>query len=281
MPTSVRLDHVTVVLNKPRFSENIGSAARAVCNMGLKRLIVVAPENYDIERIRTLATHAAGDIVDNIVVEENLQHALKNFNWVVGTTARRGGERQAVLSPSHMAEQMVAISQNNQVALLFGPEDRGLTNPELRLCHQLVTIPTAAFSSLNLAQAVMVLGYELHKTVLVQAPLKSPRIATRHELDGMYDQIKEILVRINYIQPQNPDYWMNKLRHFFSRMHLRAGEVSIVRGICRQIAWYAGKCYQDGRQGSGSPVFSGKSPLNEIDIVAEQDSDGADSSQNS
>jgi tRNA/rRNA methyltransferase len=280
MPTSVRLDHVTIILHKPRFPENIGSVARAVCNMGLKRLIVVAPENYDIERIRTLATHTAGDVVDNIVLENDLKAALKHFNWVVGTTARRGGERQTVISPSHMAEQIVAISQNNQVGLLFGPEDRGLTNAELRLCHQLVTIPTADFSSLNLAQAVMVLSYELHKTVLVHSTPKSPRIASRHELDGMYDQIKEILVRINYIQPQNPDYWMNKLRHFFSRMHLRAGEVSIVRGICRQIAWYAGKCYKDGREGSGSPVFSGQTPLNEMDDLSDLDADGVKSTRN-
>jgi tRNA/rRNA methyltransferase len=257
MATRVTLNHVAVVLHKPRFPENIGSVARALCNMGIDRLIVVSPENYDLERVRTLATHAAGEIVDNIVLSDDLEIALKSFNWVVGTTARRGGERQVVLAPPQMAEQLVAISQNNQVALLFGPEDRGLTNSELRLCHQLVTIPTADFSSLNLAQAVMVMCYELYKTVLDRSIPKSPRIATRHELDGMYDQIKEILVRISYIQPQNPDYWMNKLRHFFTRLHLRAGEVSIIRGICRQIAWYAGKCYQDGRQGADPPVFKG------------------------
>ena len=241
MPTGVRLDHITVVLNKPRFPENIGSAARAACNMGVTRLVVVAPENYDPERIRALATHAAGEVVDNILLHEDLQTALAPFHWVVGTTARRGGERQVVMSPSIMAEQMVAVSQNNQAAILFGPEDRGLTNAEIRLCHQLVTIPTADFSSLNLAQAVMVLCYELHQTILPRAVPKSPRIATRHELDGMYDQIKDILVRINYIQPENPDYWMNKLKRFFSRLQLRAGEVSIIRGICRQIDWYAGK----------------------------------------
>jgi len=258
MPLGVRLDQVTVVLHKPRFPENIGSAARAACNMGVGRLMVVAPEIYDEQRVRTLATHAANEMVDNITLADNLHSALAPFQWVVGTTARRGGERQVVVTPPQMAEQLVAISQENQVALLFGPEDRGLTNAEIRLCHQLVTIPTAQFSSLNLAQAVMVICYELHKTTLPVSVPPSPRIASRHELDGMYDQVKEVLVRINYIQPQNPDYWMNKLRRFFSRMQLRAGDVSIMRGICRQIAWYAGKCYQDGRQSADPPDFRDK-----------------------
>ncbi|MBW2564903.1 MAG: RNA methyltransferase, partial [Deltaproteobacteria bacterium] len=73
-----------------------------------------------------------------------------------------------------------------------------------------------------------------------------PRLANRHELDGMYDQLKDILVKISYINHENPDYWMNKLRYFFTRMQLRAREVSIIRGICRQINWYGKKRYEDG-----------------------------------
>jgi tRNA/rRNA methyltransferase len=172
---------------------------------------------------------------------------------VVGTTARLGGERQRVTSPAQIARHLVPISQENRIALLFGPEDRGLTNEELRLCHALVNIPTAQFSSLNLAQAVMVLSYELFKSSLPEPKVATPRLATRIELDGMYRQIRDILVRINYIQPQNPDYWMNKIRLFFSRLQLRGGEVSIIRGICRQIHWYAGKCHQDGVQGRPAP----------------------------
>jgi tRNA/rRNA methyltransferase len=246
MPIGVRLDHITIVLNKPRFPENIGSAARAACNMGIPRLMVVAPENDDAERIRALATHAAGTVVDNIERHEDLQIALAPFHWVVGTTARRGGERQVVATPSVMAEQLVAISQNNRIALLFGPEDRGLTNEEIRLCHQLVTIPTADFSSLNLAQAVMVMLYELFQASLAEAPEFIPRMASRHELDGMYEQVRDILLRISYINPENPDYWMHRIRQFFTRLGLRAKEVSIIRGICRQIDWYSEKRYRDG-----------------------------------
>ncbi len=247
------LDNVAVVLNRPRFAENIGSAARAACNMGIRRLVVVAPENDDLERMLTLATHVAAPLIHTRQCFDDLPAALAPFHWVVGTTARLGGERQAVCSPAQMAEKIAGLGRDNQVALVFGPEDRGLTNEELRLCHQLVTIPTARFSSLNLAQAVVVICYELFKAGLPASSPAPPRLASRIELDGMYDQLKELLVRINYIQPENPDYWMNKLRRLLTRVQLRAGEVSVVRGICRQVDWYAGKCYRDGAAGNAPP----------------------------
>ena len=76
-------------------------------------------------------------------------------------------------------------------------------------------------------------------------------LATRHELDGMYGQLKDILVRINYLNPENPEYWMNRVRQFFTRVHLRAREVSIIRGVCRQMDWYAQKRYTDGLKEKG------------------------------
>ncbi|MCP4747161.1 MAG: RNA methyltransferase [Desulfobacteraceae bacterium] len=252
----VRLENVTIVLNRPRFPENIGAAARAACNMGLKHLSVVAPENCDLTRVLTLATHAAAHVVEQMSYFDDLQTALEPYQHVVGATARLGGQRQKILSPEQMARDLVPISEKNLIAIVFGPEDTGLTNEELRLCHQLVTISTHDFSSLNLAQAVMVLCYEIFKAGLDQNKRPTPRLATRHELDGMYGQVKDILLKINYIQPENPDYWMNKLRHFFSRLQLQAGEVSIIRGICRQINWYARKCYQDGIDKNGPPPLS-------------------------
>ncbi len=253
MGQTADLNNITIVLNKPRYPENIGAAARVACNMGITKLAVVNPENYDVEKVMRLATHAAAHVAENISRFDDLQIALAPFQYVVGTTARLGGERRSVITPGPMAQELVSLTQENQVALLFGPEDRGLTNEELRLCHQLVNIPTSQFSSLNLAQAVMVLCYEIFKATLPEPKPFQPRLASRHELDGMYHQVKDILVRINYIQPDNPDYWMNKLRHFFSRMQLRAAEVSIIRGICRQINWYAGKCHADGVKGAPAP----------------------------
>ena len=253
MPQAGDLSRFSVVLKQPRYPENIGSAARAMCNMGMSRLIVVDPLNCDLTRVLRLATHVAFDVVENMTVHQSLKAALEPFNYVVGTTARLGGERQVVKSPSRMAHDLVALGPENRVALVFGPEDRGLTNEDLRLCHELINIPTADFASLNLAQAVMVVCYEIFQAGLPQGARFSPRLATRHELDGMYAQVRDILVRSNYVNPENPDYWMNKLRHFFTRMQLRAKEVSIIRGICRQMDWYAGKCYRDGLEKKGAP----------------------------
>lgn len=246
MPETTKLDHVTIILNKPRFSGNIGASARAVKNMGLGRLVVVQPLRYDQEKINRMATHAAADIVNNIKIYETLKEALASYSYVVGTTARLGGERTVVHSPSKMAEKLVSISKENRIAVIFGPEDRGLTNDEIRLCHELVNVPTADFSSLNLAQAVMILCYEMFTATKEAKREYVPRLANRYELDGMYEQLKDILVRIDYIKPDNPDYWLRNIRQFFSRIGLRAKEVGIIRGLCRQINWYGHKCYQDG-----------------------------------
>ena len=246
MPDKVNLSNISIVLNKPRHPENIGAAARCMCNMGLSQLIVVNPKNYILKKVLKLATHVAADIVEHVKFYEDLKEALLEYNYVVGTTARLGGERQVVNSPSKLAEKLIPVSRKNRIAIVFGPEDKGLSNEDIRLCHVLVNIPTAEFSSLNLAQAVMIICFEIFTVGRKENEKYAPRLANRHELDGMYDQLKDILVKISYINHENPDYWMNKLRHFFTRMQLRAREVSIIRGICRQTDWYGKKRYEDG-----------------------------------
>ena len=232
------LDQVTIILHRPRFPENIGAAVRAACNMGISRFVLVSPEDCDLTRILKMATHAAADLVENMEVHSDLSTALQPYQYIVGTTARTGGQRQELKTPREIAEKLVPICANNQVALLFGPEDRGLTNTQLRYCHALVTIPTSGFSSLNLAQAVMILCYELMLAGDKPTDHFVPRLATRRELDGMYEHVKDTFIKINFINPDNPDYWMQSIRRFFSRIGLRARDVKIIRGICRQIDWY-------------------------------------------
>jgi tRNA/rRNA methyltransferase len=127
---------------------------------------------------------------------------------------------------------------------VFGPENWGLTNAELRLCHALVTIPTAKFASLNVAQAVMILCYEIFLASREDTPDFTPRLATRQELEAMYRQLKETFVNIDFINTENPDYWMGHVRRFFSRVDMRARDVRMVRGICRQIEWYGSRTSQ-------------------------------------
>jgi len=248
MAVTVSLANIAIVLVQPNISENIGAAARAMCNMGLRRLIVVDPPRCDLTRVCKMATQAALDVVEEMEVFTGLDEALRGFSYVVGTTARMGGQRQVIGSPARLAEMLVPISAENQVAILFGPEDRGLTNEDLRFCHSTATIPTADFSSLNLAQAVMVVCYELFRCSLETPQEFTPRLANRFELDAMYAQLKDVLMRICFINPANPDYFMNNLRHFGTRMQLRAKEVQIIRGICRQIDWYGKHCFEQGKK---------------------------------
>ena len=248
MALSVNLDNIHIVLQKPRFPENIGSVARAMRNMGLRHLSVVAPENFDLSRALKLATHVAADVIEGCRTYDDLKDALASCQYVVGTTARLGKHRQVIQTPERLADRLIPISRENHVAILFGPEDKGLSNEDTRLCHSLVNIPTADFSSLNLAQAVMIVSYALFTSRLDQPAPFTPRLANRHELDGMYEQLKEILVRISYINPENPDHFISGLRRFFTRLQLRAGDVSMIRGIIRQVNWYAEKRYQEGRK---------------------------------
>jgi tRNA/rRNA methyltransferase len=246
MPDRINLTNISIVLHRPRAPENIGAAARAMRNMGIDQLVVVNPHNCDLTRVCKMATHAALGVVENMMVFDTLEEALGGYGFVAGTTARLGGERKVITSPPILAEKLFAISEQNQIAILFGPEDRGLTNEDIRLCHTLVNIPTAEFSSLNLAQAIMIVCYELFRYTTKKPHEFVPRLANRHELDAMYAQLKEIMIQISFINPDNPDYFLNNFRYFFSRLPLRAKEVQIIRGICRQIKWYGEKRYQDG-----------------------------------
>ncbi len=249
MENRIQLDNITIVLHHPRFPENIGSVARCMRNMGISRLHVVSTEEINIERALTLATHAASEPIHAMKRFDDLKSAVADAGYVIGTTARLGKSRQRIKTPAKMAETLVPVSRENRIAIIFGPEDRGLTNDELRNCHELVTIRTAAFSSINLAQAVMIVCYELFNAATDANAVFLPKLALRPDLDAMYEQLKNMLVRISFIQPDNPEYWMDRFRRFFSRLPLQAVEVSIIRGICRQMDWYARKCYEDGKQG--------------------------------
>ena len=234
----IDLNHIAIVLHRPHFPENIGAAARAAKNMGIRQLVVVEPWDCDLTRVLKMATHTAEDVVAAMEVHDDLREALAPYHHVVGTTARTGSHRQTISSPRRLAQELIPISQQNRIAILFGPEDRGLSNRERRYCQSLVTIPTAEFSSINLAQAVMILAYELFQATLDEPRPFVPRLANTNEMEAMYDHLEETLAKISFINPENPDYWMMSVRRFLGRIGLRAREVKMIRGICRQIDWY-------------------------------------------
>jgi len=234
------LDNIAIILKTPKYPENIGAAARCALNMGISRLVVVSDHAPDEEKMLKMATHRAAPLIENLQLFADLEEALAPFAHVVGTTARKGRKRPIENSPRAMLNTILPLLQNNQVALLFGPEDRGLTNEDLKYCQTRVTIPTADFSSLNLAQAVAIIAYEIFWGVMYgDKVLRSvPRLASSKELEGMYDHLEELLTRIGFLRANDTTYWIRNIRNFLGRVELRAKEARIIRGFCRQFLWY-------------------------------------------
>ena len=234
------LDNITIVLMEPKYPENIGAAARCAMNMGISQLIIVRREEPDREKMLKMATHKAAHLIDGLQHFQELEQALASFSYVVGTTARQGRKRHIENSPRFIFDSLLPLLQDNQVALLFGPEHRGLTNEDLKYCQMAVTIPTADFSSLNLAQAVAILCYELYWTVMYSQKTTTftPKLANNYQLQGMYEHVEEMLNRIGFLNTNDSTYWMRNIRHFLGRVGLRAKEAKIIRGFCRQFLWY-------------------------------------------
>jgi tRNA/rRNA methyltransferase len=239
MVSKINLSNIGIILAEPQIPENIGATARAMNNMGLHRLILVNPKNLDHSRLLKTATGPSQAIVESMEIFDDLESALGPFNFIAGFTARTGALRPVMTRPRRLARDLISLSQNNLAGLLFGPEDRGLSNEQLRYCHTIVNIPTAGFSSLNLAQAVMIVCYEIYLASDEPVQVPVPRLANSFELEGMYLHLKHILMKIGFLNPQNPELWMLNIRRYLSRIPLRAREVRIIRGVCRQIDWYA------------------------------------------
>ncbi len=241
MSLKAKTKNLSIVLYKPKYAGNVGSVARAAKNMGIGKIVVVGTTDLDREAMEQRSTHLAADVLEQIQYVASIDEALGGFHYIVGTTARLGKARGPFVSPRTAAQNIADLSQKNKVALLFGPEDTGLANDHLRLCHSVVTIPTSReFTSLNLSQAVMILCYEIFiaSSSAATAAEATSKLALSSELEGMYGQIKDLLAKIGFLNPENPEYWMLDLRRFFSRAGLVSREVKIIRGICRKMAWY-------------------------------------------
>lgn len=238
MQPPVNAKNLAIVLCRPKYSGNVGSIARCAKNMGVNRIIVVEGKNLVVDDMLQMSTHCAADVISQIHYFESLDIALAKFQYVVGTTSRLGSARGPVVSPRDIAQQLANISQNNEIALLFGSEDKGLSNEALRYCNAIVTIPTSEnFKSINLSHAVMILCYEIFTARLGSEKAFTPKMATSMEIEGMYIHLKAILTQIGFLNPENPEYWMMHIRRFLSRTKLFSREVKIIRGICRQIDW--------------------------------------------
>ncbi|HHO47194.1 MAG TPA: tRNA methyltransferase [Desulfobacteraceae bacterium] len=241
------LPGTAIILVGPRYPENIGAAARIALNFGISQLILVAGERPDEERMLKMATHKAAHIIRDMVVCEDAAEAAAPFQFIVGTTARRGRQRVLEQTPREVMARLAPLAVNNRTALMFGPENTGLTNRELDLCQFTSTIATADFSSLNLAQAVAIHCYEL--AMAMNQPTakvdQASDYASSQQLEGMYRHIEEVLARTTFLGDFNRTYWMRNIRQFLSQVRLKKKEAGMIRGVCRKFLWHAGNRRQE------------------------------------
>jgi TrmH family RNA methyltransferase len=233
-----------VVLVRPREEGNVGSAARAMANMGLERLILVEPAAV-IGKVGTAFAVGAKPVLDGAARAGSLHAALAPFRRVVGTTSTRDRRLGIpLLSPRELPDWLAQGPPDTPTALVFGPEVGGLTNEELALASAVVTIPCSPVQpTLNLAQAVLILAYELFiarggETAPV-APPEPP--ASAGEIDGLLGHAGQVLQRVGFARDDSFAGVLRDLRRLAARAAPDSRDVRILRGICRRIEGALGK----------------------------------------
>ena len=234
------MQRVRVVLVGTAHPGNIGGAARAMKNMGLFRLCLAAPVEFP-HREATWRAVQATDVLDRAVVTRDLAEAVADCTLVIGTSARERRIQVPQLSPRKLGELCLATGPREQIALVFGREDSGLSNEELRLCHWHVHVETsAAYPSLNLAAAVQLLCYELRMAALASADDTPTQdwdepLATVEGVERFYAHLEETLTDIGFLNPAAPRQLMTRLRRLFGRIRLDQMELNILRGMLTEI----------------------------------------------
>ena len=229
------LDRIRIVLVEPAEPGNIGAVARAMKNMGLSRLYLVAPSDFRSGDARKMA-HGSADILYGATVTKTLKDALSGAALAVGTTHRKRRQFDLFYSPGHVARRLICLPEGAEGALVFGPEGRGLTNAELALCQMVGSIPTAhSYPSLNLAQAALVFAYELYQAALNPADVPPLIPAPFEEIEAMYCHISSALDKLGFVSRHRPETFMRSIRRLFGRIPLEHRDVATVHKIFRQI----------------------------------------------
>jgi tRNA/rRNA methyltransferase len=233
------------VLVEPSHPGNVGAAARALKTMGFSRLIVVAPKIPFVTREPEAIAMASGadDVLASAQVVETLADALSGVHWSIALTARTREYGPPQMAPRAAVGKACEQGEGGgAVALVFGNERVGLSNADVERCSALAHIPAnPAYSSLNLAQAVQVLAYELRLALLERTEAFAASVpsaaasAPSDEIEGMYAHLEQALVALDFLDPANPKKLMSRLRRLFSRSGLEHEEVNILRGIAKHI----------------------------------------------
>lgn len=239
------LDRTVVVLNETQDLVNIALVIRAMKNMGLGQLRLVRPVEFDTWRINGIA-HDTEDIVDRVQMFDDLPSALADCAYVAGATARRRTIKQDWWAPAAAARELTA--REERVALLFGREDRGLSNDQIDLCHGLVCIPTSDHSSMNLGHAAVVIFYEWRKAAFGEEATDRTLMSKRHremppasheELETFFERWETAMTAIGLFRHVDPVPKMRSFRQLFQRARMDRRELGLVEASAWEIIHFA------------------------------------------
>lgn len=238
------LANVRIILVEPAGPLNVGSVARVMKNMGLRTLMLVNPQcDFLGEEAKQMAVHG-WDVLETAQRVETLPEALTGCQRAIATTARVRAFPIPLESPRFALPWLLEEAVTS--ALIFGPEDRGLSNIELNHAQRFVCIPSnPEYPALNLAQSVAVCCYELYQTTQTALPSPisqlpspiSPQTASIDVMEGYYEHLEAVLLKIGYLYPHTAPSRLQKFRHLFNRATPTTEEVFMLRGILRQIEW--------------------------------------------
>lgn len=218
---------------------NIAATVRAMKNMGVLALGLVRPAEYDPWRLEGIA-HDTHDIIERIEHHDSLESALADCVRTAGFTARHRAAKRAVVTPDAAAHELLGFAREGPVGLVFGREDRGLSNDALDRAHLVVTIPTTGHASLNLAQAVLIGLYEMHlaaadATRTLGPPRKAARAATTAEYELLFADTERALEQVRFFKTRNAEHVMRTLRSLAFRAAPDAREVSLLRAVAIEV----------------------------------------------
>lgn len=243
------LDQIRIVMINTSDSGNLGSAARAMKTMGFRDLCLVAPLDPPTTSKAVARASGAADLLHHAKVVETLDEAIADCTLVIGASGRMRTIPWPLITPPMMAELVDKEPSASRIALLFGREDNGLSNDELRRCHFHVTIPgNEDYCVLNVAQAIQVLCYQLRQT-LIELPRTGTALAgdgfglrewdsppaTDAEMERFFEHFEHTLVEVDFFDPNNPRQLLTRLRRLFTRVRLDRMEVNVLRGILTAV----------------------------------------------
>ena len=232
------LDNIRVVLVNPLYGGNVGSVCRAMANMGVSDLVLVAPEPLNMAEARMMAV-AAEPILQARRETPTLAEAGADCGVIVGTTAKAGLYRAHARTPREWAPRILEAAETGKVALVFGRENWGLMNEELQVCAQIIQIPSHPdYPSLNLSQAVMLCLYEVFvASGSFVPPMEKSSEVPSAARERMFAMWRELLLEVGFMEEEKALHMMLGVRRIFARAPLTEDDARIMMGIARQAMW--------------------------------------------